>query len=223
MDRDRNPYSPGAGVPPHAFAGRDDEMALWRSVLSRGGANRPDRGLVIHGLRGVGKTVLLGAMREEAESRDWIVAQIEAGADDRDFRMLLGERLYPAMRRQVKPGLGARMRRALSTFASFSVQVDAQGTWSLGVALDPSPPPTGNLELDLITLATDLAEAMREERHGVAILIDEMQELDGTTLGALCAVAHHASQRTLPFFVCGAGLPSLPRLLVTVQVLGAAH
>lgn len=161
----------------------------------------------------MGKTVLLGKMREEVEARDWVVASLEAGRDQGDFRQQLGDRLYPAMRKLAKPGIGQRLRQALATFSLFNVEVDAEGTWKFGLDLDPAPPPSGNLELDLLTLAADLAAAMKESGKGVAIFIDEMQDLDNATLSALCAVAHQASQRTLPFMICGAGLPSLPRVL----------
>jgi len=213
MDRVTSPYSPGAGVPPVVISGRDDEIDLWRSTVQRAENGRHGRGVMIHGLRGVGKTVLLGKMREEVEARDWVVASLEAGGSQADFRQQLGERLYPALRSLAKPGVGQRLRQALSTFSVFNVQVDAEGTWKFGIDLDPTPPPSGNLELDLLTLTTDLAMAMKDHGAGVAIFIDEMQDLDKTTLSALCAVAHHASQRALPLMICGAGLPSLPRVL----------
>jgi hypothetical protein len=200
-------------VPPLVISGRDDEIGLWRSTVQRAEAGRHGRGVIVHGLRGVGKTVLLGKMREEVEGRDWVVASLEAGGDQTDFRQQLGNRLYPALRELARPGIGQRLKKALSTFSVFNVQVDAEGTWKFGIDLDPTPPPSGDLELDLLTLVTDLATAMKERGAGVAIFIDEMQDLDTAILSALCAVAHHASQRTLPFMICGAGLPSLPRVL----------
>ena len=213
MDRATSPYSPGAGIPPLVISGRDAEMGLWRSTIRRAEAGRSGRGLMIHGLRGVGKTVLLGKMREEVEDREWVVASLEAASNTQDFRQQLGDRLYPALARLARPGVGKRLRQALSTFSMFNITVDAEGKWVFGLDLDPTPPPTGNLELDLMTLSTDLGAAMKDQRSGVAIFIDEMQDLDNATLTALCAVAHHASQRNLPFFICGAGLPSLPRVL----------
>lgn len=213
MDRATSPYSPGAGVPPVVISGRDDEIELWRSTVRRAEAGRHGRGVIIHGLRGVGKTVLLGKMREEVEARDWVVASLEAGGDQSDFRQQLGDRLYPSLRSLAKPGIGQRLKRALSTFSVFNTEVDAEGTWKFGIDLDNTAPPSGNLELDLLILATDLSQALKEQGLGVAIFIDEMQDLDKATLSALCAVAHHTSQRTLPFMICGAGLPSLPRVL----------
>lgn len=214
MDRATSPYSPGAGVPPVVISGRDDEIELWCSTVRRAEAGRHGRGVMVHGLRGVGKTVLLGKMREEVEGRDWVVAaSIEAGGDQADFRQQLGDRIYPSLRLLAKPGVGQRLKRALSTFSVFNVEANAEGTWKFGIDLDGAAPPSGDLELDLLTLATDLSYAMKEQGAGVAVFIDEMQDLDKATLSALCAVAHHASQRTLPFMICGAGLPSLPRVL----------
>jgi hypothetical protein len=213
MDRALSPYSPGAGVRPLILSGRDDEIELWRSTVRRAETGRHARGLIVHGLRGVGKTVLLGEMRQEAESRDWVVASLEANSEAGSFREQLTDRLYPAMRNLARPGIGRRLRKALSTFAAFTVKVDNEGSWTFGLDLDPSPPPSGNLELDLLTLVTDISEAMKERGTGVAVFIDEMQDLDNETLTALCAVAHQASQRSFPFLMCGAGLPSLPRVL----------
>jgi hypothetical protein len=213
MDRARSPYSPGAGVPPVVISGRDAERDLWRSSLVRLESGRAARGLVLHGVRGVGKTVLLGAMREEAERRDWVVASLEVGAYTGGFLAHLSEALYPALRRVVKPGLGARLKRALATFAALNVSLDASGTWSFGLDLDPAPPPTGKLELDLLTLVQDLADGMQERGTGLAVFIDEMQDLDQEALAALCAAAHQTAQRNAPFLLCAAGLPSLPRVL----------
>lgn len=213
MDPARSPYSPGAGAPPLVISGRDGELAAWQTALQRIASGRPARGLVLHGLRGVGKTVLLGAMRDEAVRREWLVASMEVGAFSGGFLAHLGEALYPSLRRLARPGIGTRLKRALATFAALNVKVDASGAWTFGLDLEPAAPATGTLELDLVTLISDLAEAMQEQRAGVAVLVDEMQDLDGQTLAALCAVAHHCAQRGLPFLLCGAGLPSLPRVL----------
>jgi len=107
------------------------------------------------------------------------------------------------------------MRAALATFKAFSVSVDTSGTWKFGVDVRPDEgrADTGNLETDLLELVADLGRAAQEEDRGIAILIDEMQELSREALAALCAACHYASQRELPFYVAGAGLPSLPRVL----------
>jgi hypothetical protein len=213
MDLARSPYSPGAGVPPVVISGRDAERAVWRNALVRAAGGRPARGLILHGVRGVGKTVLLGALRDQAQQRDWVVAHLEVGAYTGGFLPHLSDALYPALRKVVKPGIGARLKRALATFAALNVNVDASGTWTLGLDLEPAPPPTGKLELDLLTLVLDLAEGMAERGTGLAVFIDEMQDLDQEALAALCAAAHQTAQRNLPFLLCGAGLPSLPRVL----------
>jgi hypothetical protein len=93
-------------------------------------------------------------MREKVEQRDWIFASLEAGGDRTDFREQLGDRLYPALRDLAQPGVGRWVKKALSTFSAFIVQVDAVGTWTFGIELDPAPPPSGNFELDLVTLVT---------------------------------------------------------------------
>ncbi len=160
-----------------------------------------------------GKTVLLGKMREEVEDRGWVAAALEAAGDHQDFRQQLGDRLYPALHALAKPGIGQRLRQALSTFANFNVQVDAQGTWTFGLDLEPSAPPSGNLELDLMTLAQDLSAAMKERGAGVAIFIDEMQDLDKDTLTALCASRPPNLPAQPAVLRLRAGPPSLPRVL----------
>ncbi|HET7397356.1 MAG TPA: ATP-binding protein [Intrasporangium sp.] len=214
MDRLRNPYAPGAGRRPAALAGRTDELDVWETALHRAAVGRTDRSVVLHGLRGVGKTVLLGEYLERAVARGWYVAHHEAGPGG-DFRAAVARSLYPSLRAAARRGVGQRLREALATFRAFSVGVDTAGTWSFAVEVEPAHgrADSGNLEFDLIELVVDLAGAAREAGTGVALLLDEMQDLDAATLAALCTACHFAGQRNLPFLLGAAGLPSLPRVL----------
>ncbi|HVD30022.1 MAG TPA: ATP-binding protein, partial [Mycobacteriales bacterium] len=81
MDPVRNPYAPGAGQRPPELAGRDRELARFDVVLERVARSRPERSLVLTGLRGVGKTVLLNALRSQAINRMWGTGKIEARPD----------------------------------------------------------------------------------------------------------------------------------------------
>jgi hypothetical protein len=173
----------------------------------------------MYGLRGVGKTVLLGEYRRLAEDAGWWVGQAEGGLGTDDFRGTLAKALYPVMREATRHKVGEMMRAALATFKAFSVSVDTAGTWKFGVDVRPDAgrADTGNLETDLLELVADMGRAAQDEGRGIAILIDEMQELSQEALAALCAACHHASQRELPFYVAGAGLPSLPRVLAEAK------
>ncbi|MFN3867330.1 MAG: ATP-binding protein, partial [Demequina sp.] len=105
MDNSRNPYAPGAGRRPVALAGRDPEIANWQTSLSRIENGLDAVPLVLYGLRGVGKTVLLGEMARRAVDRGWVVVKFEAGPSS-DLRSSLAARLYTALAdaKQPKPG-----------------------------------------------------------------------------------------------------------------------
>lgn len=214
MDERNNPYSPGAGLRPAALVGRDEELQDWSVALERMEDARSARSVVLHGLRGVGKTVLLGEFHQMAEGRKWVTVMIEANTGS-PFRDTLTRALYPVIRKLVRPKAGDKLKKALATFKSFSVKVDATGMWSFGLDVAPVPGrgDSGELETDLSELIKDLAEAAQEQNRGLAILIDEAQGLSRDELKALCAICHQAGQRNWPFLLALAGLPNLPRLL----------
>lgn len=214
MDPVTNPYVPGAGRPPASLAGRNPELRAWEIALARIESGRTAQPVVLEGLRGVGKTVLLDAFTESARSRGWIVAAIEAKSG-RATRALVGEALYPDLVEMAKPGVGKRILRALSTALSFKVSYDPTGTWNFGVDLtgnEGHQASTGNLETDLSTLIQELALAAESRNNGVALLIDEAHELPREEMIALCSIAHKAN-RGQHFLLALAGLPTLPRLL----------
>lgn len=214
MDERTNPYSPGAGLRPAALVGRDDELKDWSVALERIENARPNRSVVLHGLRGVGKTVLLGEFHQMAQDRSWLTVMIEANTGS-PFRDTLARTLYPAVRELVRPKAGDKLKKALATFKTFSVKVDTAGLWSFGLDVAPAPGrgDSGELETDLSELIKDLAEAAQEQSRGLALLIDEAQDLTRDELRALCAISHKAGQRNWPFLLALAGLPNLPRLL----------
>src|SRR4051794_3925772 len=134
MDPVVNPYMPGAGRTPAALVGRDRQLEVWRVALDRGGAGRSAQPVVLYGLRGVGKTVLLTGFAKTAGSRDWMVAQVEAGVG-RSLREALGESLHGPLADLARPSAGKRMLRALKTAVSFKASYDAGGEWNFGVEL----------------------------------------------------------------------------------------
>lgn len=219
MDAVRNPYSPGAGRKPAALVGRDDALKSWATSMKRVERDRTDQPFVLYGLRGVGKTVLLSEFRRNAGKRDWVVAQIEAGGS-KTLRELLGEALYEPLRDLARPGAGKRLIKALVTMLSFKASYDAQGTWSFGLDLSGANgggADTGILDTDLRKLVRDLADAAAEENIGLAILVDEAQDLTSDELATLCAIAHAAAQDDWRVLFGFAGLPSLPRILAEAK------
>ena len=214
MDERNNPYSPGAGLRPAVLVGRDGELEDWSVALDRIENARSARSVVLHGLRGVGKTVLLGEFHQQADDRKWVSVMIEANTG-RPLREALARALYPVVRELVRPKAGDKLKKALATFKAFSVKVDATGAWSFGidVATAQGRGDSGELETDLAELIKDLAEAAQEQNRGLAILIDEAQDLNNDELKALCAICHQGGQRNWPFLLALAGLPNLPRVL----------
>lgn len=212
MDAVSNPYSPGAGRPPHALVGRDEQLRTWDVLMTRASRSRIDRSIVLHGLRGVGKTVLLRRMHQEAENRDWISLFVEVTPETS-----LGTALTSGVAHHLADAQSkARnlMTRALGTFRGFTATVDPTGQIGLGINVSANHrAATGDLDRDLPALATDLGAAAAEKKIGVSVMIDEMQDLSAADKRALCTAVHQAGQAGVPFFVVGAGLPSLPRLL----------
>lgn len=219
MDPVRNPYAPGAGRPPAALVGRDPQLRAWAIALARLEEDRGAQPLALTGLRGVGKTVLLGKLAAQARERGWIVAQVEAGAG-RSLRQGLAEALHAPLVELATPSAGKRLLKALRTALSFQASIDSTGTWTFGVDLSKAGgggADSGAIELDLTTLTRDLADAAAERGAGLAIVIDEAQDLAAQDMVAVCAAAHAAGQQGLPFLLAIGGLPSLPGLLAEAR------
>ena len=179
MDGTTNPYAPGAGARPPALVGRDAELEAWHVSVARAAAGRAPRSLVLYGLRGVGKTVLLSQMSAEAEASGWIVAQIEAAAGT-SMRGALSSTLQSHVARIARRNRKRPFLRALKTALSFSARVDTDGTTTFGLTLDDVEAEladSGNIELDLTTVVDGILDAVHDEGVGLAILIDEAQDL----------------------------------------------
>lgn len=168
--------------------------------------------MVLYGLRGVGKTVLLTDLMGTAEDSGWIVGYAEAGTG-KALRELLGEALQLPLADLARPNAGQKVLAALKTFVSFRASVNPDGVWSFGLDLDAARgggADSGSLDLDLSKMARDVTAAAAEEGAGLALLIDEAQDLTAEELTALCSIAHMAAQRGWPLLMALAGLPSLP-------------
>ena len=219
MDPVSNPYAPGAGRPPAALVGRDRQREAWNVALTRVEQGRTAQPLVLYGLRGVGKTVLLSEFGRAAQRREWVAGQVEAGAG-KGLRESLGEALHGPLADLARPAAGRRLMKALKTAVSFKASYDSSGTWNFGVDLTEysgGGADTGVLETDLVKLLKDLAAAAEEEGVGVAVLIDEAQDLSVEELTAVCATAHIAGQQGWRLLFALAGLPSLPRVLAEAK------
>ncbi|WP_073460338.1 ATP-binding protein [Pseudonocardia thermophila] len=220
MDPVRNPFAPGAGQRPPELAGRDKELDAFDIVLERVARGRPERSLVLTGLRGVGKTVLLGEMRSMAQQVGWGTGKIEA-RPDADLRRPMSAALHRAIRdlavRHPNPDRVAEVLGVLKAFALRSAPSDAKlrDRWQPGidVPVRTGRADSGDIEIDLVELFTEVASLAADLEAGVAVFIDEMQDLRPDDVSALCAACHELSQSRAPLVVVGAGLPHLPAVL----------
>jgi hypothetical protein len=220
MDPVRNPYAPGAGQRPPELAGRARELATFEVVLERVARARPERSLVLTGLRGVGKTVLLNTLRSQAIGRLWGTGKIEA-RPDQSLRRPLSAALHMAVR-ELAPRHRApdRIDDFLGVLKAFALRSADPGArlrdrWQPGIDVPAATgrADSGDLEIDLVELLSDAAGVATDVGTGVALFLDEMQDLGPGDVSALCAACHELSQSGAPLIVVGAGLPHLPAVL----------
>ncbi|WIB35853.1 MULTISPECIES: ATP-binding protein [unclassified Curtobacterium] len=215
MHADQNPYAPGSGVRPPLLAGRDEELGAFDDLVSRTAAGRPGRGVVLTGLRGIGKTVLLDRMRDRASDAGWLVVELEGQSRPSGracVRRQLAHGLALAARRLRGRGMTSRAATALAAVRSFGI---AFGGVSVDLGVEPAVgrADTGVAEIDLQETVEDLAPALTERGTALLVVVDEVQDVDLDLLGALLTVQHRAVQRGWPFFVTAAGLPNSPAVL----------
>ena len=212
MDSRTNPFNPGAGIAPPELVGRDYLTSEIDTALGRRASGRHGKHMLIIGLRGVGKTVLLNHACDLAKDMDYAVIFEEAdssmhraGAFTTELAQQIGTMLP-----QLTKGLAARaldkIRQALS---AFSMTISPDGL-SLRVEADPSPAIIAHPGRNLTNLFVAIGEAAAERKQSILIAVDEVQDLPVGDLSALIAAAHRADQLLLPILLIGAGLPNLP-------------
>lgn len=219
MDELSNPYTPGAGTPPRELAGREVELRRFDLLLERLAAGRSERGIVLKGLRGVGKTVLMREFADRAADRGWGVGRLEATSGT-DLRAELSAMAGGALR-QIGARASARevLLRAARFVKAFTLKATEDGgvEFSLDLEAALAEPVGSDIERDTIKLFAEVGAAAAANDTGVVFLIDEMQLLGREDLEALCAAAHRANQDRLPIALVGAGLPILPERLAEAK------
>jgi hypothetical protein len=212
MDPVKNPYAPGAGTPPPELAGRDALRESVRIAIERTRRGLPTKSVLLVGLRGVGKTVLLDRMREDAESTGVRSMRIEA-PEGRSLPGMLAPQLRLTLlqlsRVERAKNAAQRALRGLAGFASaLKVKYD-----DIEVGLDLEPEPgladNGDLEHDLMALLDATGDAAKSADTAVGIFIDELQYVEEEQLASLITALHRTAQRRLPVLLVGAGLPQL--------------
>ena len=212
MDPVINPFAPGAGSPPPELAGRKEILDQAAITLARVARGRAAKSVMVVGLRGVGKTVLLNRVRANAEDQSYLAEFLETPENKS-----LAAVLAPALRSLIlKMDRGERLnyaaKRAFRVLRSWGrvvrlkyndVEISLDGETEEGIA------DSGDLESDVSELLVSVAEAAKERGSAAVIIIDELQYLSELEMSALIMGMHRVSQRQLPLVLFGAGLPQL--------------
>lgn len=217
MDPVNNPYTPNAGATPEIVIGRDEFLEDFRILLRRLDRGRTNQSMIVTGLRGVGKTVLLGEFRQIAEEFKWKVLEIEASKhDDTRFRQSVYSQLRTALF-QISPKAkwGDKAKKAAQVLQSFSLSIDPSSgapTLSLDVAPAEGFADHGDLSMDFTDVLVSIGEAAQDHSTGLVLLFDEVQFLSQAQLEAVIQAIHKSVQRKLPVTFVGAGLPQIAEL-----------
>ena len=215
MDELKNPFAPGAGTPPPELSGRGDLLLRADTALRRVAAGRAEKGLVLVGLRGVGKTVLLNEVRRRAEALRYQTISVEAHEGK-----TLPALLIPHLRRVLlaldrMAALSEQVKRALGVLKSFMNSVRTK-VGDVEISLDINPETgtadSGDLEADLPELIVAVGQAAAARDVALALFIDEIQYFQARELSALIMAMHRVAQEQLPVMLFAAGLPQVVAL-----------
>lgn len=212
MDRVTTPFAPGAGTQPPELAGRDELRETIRVALERVRRGLPSKSMLMVGLRGVGKTVLLDRIRLDAEAAGLHTLRVEA-PEERSLPAILAPELRMALLRLSHVDRAKEnARRALRGLAGFAKALKIKyGDIEVGLDYDPEPglADNGDLEYDLQALLEVAGLAAKDAGTALALFIDELQYVEEEQLAALITALHRAAQRQVPVVLVGAGLPQL--------------
>lgn len=214
MDPRKNPYAPGAGTKPPALVGRDGQIESFDILLNRLENGYAEQSMIITGLRGVGKTVLLDVFREIAERHSWATVEWEVEKNT-SFGMKMSAQMRRALL-QIAPKAkwDDRMRQAAAVLKSFNLTFSPDGAVTAGLDVDAlaGAGDSGDISEDLTDLFLAVGQAAQAKGIGVVFLMDEIQYLKLEELEALIMALHKCARRSLPITLVGAGLPQIPRL-----------
>ncbi len=208
MDPIGNPYTPNAGSRPPELAGRESEIQQFEVLVGRLKRGATEQSIVVRGLRGVGKTVLLNAFEDQAESAGFLTFYHELTPDTNLIDELVRDAERALDRLSLGARLGGRIRSALGRLKTIRLT----GPEGFGLAVDIRSADEGTITADLTDLLLELGGAAREHETGVAIFLDELQFVDEVQYRALISALHRATQKELPITVAGAALPQIPLL-----------
>jgi hypothetical protein len=216
VDPLRNPYTPNAGARPAVLAGREEEEQGFDLLIRRLSLGFSEKSLLVTGLRGVGKTVLLGEFGRIADKNQWVSVDHEVTSGT-DLRQVMARLSRTALFR-ISPSdhWKARAKSAAAILRSFTLTGNPDGSATLawgGISAEPGVADSGDLDADLTAAIISLGEAAQEHGKGVVFLFDEVQFMSKQDLTALVLAFHKSIQRNLPITLVAAGLPQLPTLV----------
>lgn len=216
MDNINNPYTPNAGAAPEVLIGRDGQTEAFSILLQRLKRGRTEQSMIMTGLRGVGKTVLLNRFAELADLAGWESIEFEASKhDETAFRQSIFSKFRAALL-HISPRRrwSERARHAAEVLSSFVLSIDQSGTFSVTWDVDPSEGygDHGDLGLDLTDVFLAVGDVAKEKGTGIVLLIDEVQFLTTVQLESLIQAVHKSVQKKLPITFVGAGLPQIAEL-----------
>lgn len=210
MDRLTNPYAPGAGTPPPELAGRAEILELGQIALHRTANRKPEQSIIMVGLRGVGKTVLLRRLHGAAQGLGARACFIEV-REGKTLPELLAPPLrgilYHLSEIEGAKQLARSGLRALKAFlGGFKIKMQ-----DLELSIEPEKgvADSGDLETDLPDLIEAVGVAAAAACLPIALFIDELQYFSEAEFSALIMSIHRTNQRSLPVILIGAGLPQV--------------
>src|SRR3954451_5370384 len=205
MDPIANPYTPNAGSRPPELAGREKELRQFEVLVARLKRGATEQSMIVRGLRGVGKTVLLNAFENQAESDGFLTYYHELTPESKLVDEVARDAERALDRMSISAKLGKRIRDALGHLKTIRLT----GPEGFGLAVDLAGAEEGTITADLTDLLLQLGEAAREGGTGVAVFLDELQFVDETEYRALISALHRVTQKELPIAVAGAALPQI--------------
>lgn len=207
-----NPYTPDAGARPPALVGRDSQLEHLQSIVTQLTAGGTERHLLITGLRGVGKTVMLNEFENVCTEAGWPAESKEASRDS-SIAVLIGRSASRALRQlSARARVTDRIRQAMRVLTSFEVTLPGDIKFKLDVDALAGHADSGDLADDLRDVLVSVGEAAAEAGAGFALVLDELHNLSATDYEALIIALHRAKQKALPVSFVGAGLPLIPAL-----------
>ena len=210
VQRRDNPYTPGAGRRPPYLAGRDRDLEEFSSLLDVLASRGAERSLVYYGLRGVGKTVLLMELDILASEAGWATTDVQEVGSQPDFRSTFAQMAARLLREMsLRHRMRDRVERALGVVKAFSVVVPGGVQLKLDVDAISGVADSGDPEQDLVELLREIGQTAAAAGSGALFLIDEMHNLDSSSLAAVCMAFQAVSRDALPVVLVGAGLPDL--------------